>query len=57
MFTFKSDSPNYWITEHLNAKKAKEKGQPPAGCGICFGLLEKYSQTEFLTEVILKISS
>ena len=56
LFTFAPDSPNFWITEHLNAKKANEKDKPPIGCGICFGLLEKYSQTEFLTELAAKIN-
>ncbi len=45
------NTSNYWITEYLKEKRIKETETPPIGCGVCFGLLEKYSQTEYLTDV------
>lgn len=50
--TAKNDK-TYWITEYLKEKRSRELNAPPEGCGICFGLLEKYSQTEYLTDVRL----
>ena len=51
VLTSNSQNSNYWITEYLKEKRIKETGAPPMGCGVCFGLLEKYSQTEYLTDV------
>lgn len=48
---------HYWIQEYLNEKKKREKeSMTPLGCGICFGLLESYSQESFLKEVYILIS-
>lgn len=49
-----SSSRYYWIMEYLNEKKTNENDKEPLGCGICFGLLEKYSQTPYLNKVIVK---
>ena len=50
--TTASQSSNYfWIIEMLAEKRKNEKNDAPSGCGICFGLLEKFSSTEYLTEV------
>ena len=47
---------NYnWIVELLNEKKKNEMSSS-LGCGICFGMLEKYSQTEYLNQVIIYIN-
>lgn len=44
---------NYnWIVDYLNEKKAKEQNEL-LGCGICFGILEKYSQKAYLQEVYI----
>jgi hypothetical protein len=53
-FTLQNTSKYYWITEILNEKKLKEVSSE-LGCGICFGLLEKYSQHSHLNEVDYKI--
>jgi hypothetical protein len=49
-----SGSNYYWIVEYLNEKKKKEEHQS-IGCGICFGLLEKYSQPQYLSQVNIRI--
>jgi hypothetical protein len=54
LFTCTSGSEKtnyYWIIELLREKKNREANLPPQGCGVCFGMLEKFSQTEFLTQV------
>jgi hypothetical protein len=56
LFTMTSSTQSskyYWIVEMLNEKKKRETDSEPLGCGICFGLLEKYSQKPYLTQVIL----
>lgn len=46
------NSNYYWIIEYLNEKKQREVNSGTfTGCGICFGLLEKYSHNEYLTQV------
>ena len=55
LFTMTSvtkSSNYYWIVEMLNAKKLAETNSEPLGCSICFGLLERYSQTPYLTQVV-----
>ena len=47
-----SSSSYFWIMKYLEEKKKKELESAPVGCGICFGLLEKYSQTAYLEQVI-----
>jgi hypothetical protein len=37
--------------KYLEDKKKKESESAPVGCGICFGLLEKYSQPVYLEQV------
>lgn len=57
LFSMSSNSSStkyYWIMEYLNEKKLAEQNKEPIGCGICFGLLEKYSQTPYLNKVIDK---
>lgn len=44
---------HYWIQEYLVEKKKNESILPPSGCGICFGLLEKFSQEPYLREVYI----
>ena len=51
MTSSSQNSNTYWITEYLKEKRTLETKGPLIGCGICFGLLEKYSQSEYLTEV------
>lgn len=42
---------NYnWIVELLSEKKLKE-ANTQLGCGVCFGLLEKFSQQDYLKQV------
>lgn len=46
---------HYWIQEYLNEKKKRENEASTAlGCGICFGLLENFSQQSYLKEVSTK---
>ena len=55
LFTCTSNSTKYdWIAELLNEKKQNEASNDyvPVGCGVCFGLLEKFSQEPFLKDVI-----
>lgn len=49
----------YWIIEYLNEKKQREQnpGNAFSGCGICFGLLEKFSHNEYLTQLANEINS
>lgn len=58
LFTFTTQSPNssyYWLMKLLDEKKKNETNTSSSlsslGCGICFGLLEKFSQTEYLEQV------
>ena len=55
IFTFTTQSPSssyYWLMKYLDEKKKQETTTSGAlGCGICFGLLEKFSQTEYLEQV------
>ena len=46
-----SSSSYFWIMKYLEDKKKKESESAPVGCGICFGLLEKYSQPVYLEQV------
>lgn len=42
---------NYnWIVELLNEKRKNETNLL-LGCGVCFGILEKHSQNEYLQQV------
>lgn len=51
-------SKSYWVTEYLKEKRVREAVPAvPSGCGICFGLLEKYSQTEYLTELADQVNN
>jgi hypothetical protein len=54
LFTFTSQSSSssyYWIMQLLEEKKKSEVDSTSLGCGICFGLLEKFSQTDYLEQV------
>lgn len=54
LFTITAGCENsrfFWIQQYLNEKKKKDADAPPAGCGVCFGLLEKYSQDTYLRQV------
>ena len=56
--TASSLASNYhWIQLYLNEKRKKEENVEPIGCGICFGLLEKYSQEAFLNQFANDINS
>lgn len=45
-------SSYYWIQEYLyEKKKAEQNSTDFKGCGLCFGLLEKYSHESYLREV------
>ena len=58
IFTFTTQSPSssyYWLMKYLDEKKKQETTKASTiaalGCGVCFGLLEKFSQTEYLEQV------
>jgi hypothetical protein len=51
--TASSENSNYhWIQLYLNEKRKMEENADPQGCGICFGLLERFSQDKFLRQVV-----
>lgn len=51
--TASCQTTNYsWIQKYVEQKKISEQSsQDFKGCGVCFGLLEKYSDQSYLTEV------
>lgn len=55
LFTATSNSNTtkyYWIQEYIAEKRKNEFNSTDfKGCGVCFGLLEKYSHESYLKEV------
>lgn len=47
-----SKTNHYWIQEYLSEKKKRENEfYSDFGCGVCFGLLERFSKDSYLREV------
>ena len=64
LFTFTTQSSSasyYWLMKLLEEKKKLEttlsSSSASLGCGICFGLLEKFSQNEYLEQVAAEIKA
>jgi hypothetical protein len=53
VFALPETSANYWFVEAIsNKRKLESNSSQSMGCGVCFGILEKYSQKEYLQSVI-----
>ncbi|CAF0902277.1 unnamed protein product [Brachionus calyciflorus] len=61
LFTVTASCENksyFWIQKYLEEKKLKEHNSKDfQGCGICFGLLEKYSDESFLKELADRVNN